>query len=283
MERKRMTQRVPFLLPLRRAQRKLFFYTAMRFDRNRYAKTTAPELLSFCLYESKSKLLNENTGFDMKYQENKVFNLRLAAESVNKLLIRPQETFSFYQRVRCAEKTERYKDGLCVVNGELITVPGGGMCHLSNFLFWLFLHTPLTIVERHPHEIKDFPSPDEGESDGVDATISEGWLDLKVKNTTHLTFQIELSIVEPYLYGRIFVDQAQGYRYEIINRDKSFFQKGGKIFERVSVCQQKIDSKSQQVTSENLLYTNVCEVGYPLPEGTVIAEAKDSCCLVHHV
>jgi vancomycin resistance protein VanW len=161
MKRKRMTQLFPFLLSIRRTQRRLFFYAKMYFDRNHYAKTKAPEFLPFCIYETKSKLLNENTGFDMKYQENKVFNLRLAAEPVNGLLICPGETFSFWQRVRYAEKNERYKDGLCVVNGKLVTVPGGGLCHLSNLLFWLFLHTPLTIVERHPHQIKDFPSPDE--------------------------------------------------------------------------------------------------------------------------
>ena len=272
MKRKRMTQWFPFLLPIRRAQRKLFFYTRMYVDRNRYANAKAPERLPFCLYETKSKLINENTGFDMKYQENKVFNLRLAAEPVNGIVIRPGEIFSFWQRVRYAEKKERYKDGLCVVNGELVTVPGGGSCHLSNLLFWMFLHTPLTIVERHPHEIKDFPSPDEDEPDGVDATVSEGWLDLKVKNNTQLTFQIKLSLNEPYIYGTIFTDQAIGHRYGIINREKSYFKKAGKIFGRVSVCQQKIDLKSQQVIAENLLYTDIYEVGYPLPEGTAVAE-----------
>lgn len=275
MKRKRITQLFPFLLPIRRVQRKIIFYTKMHIDRNRYAKTKGPELLPFCIYETKSKLLNDNTGFDMKYQENKVFNLRLAAEPVNGILIRPGETFSFWQLVRYAEKDERYKDGLCVVNGELVTVPGGGLCHLSNLLFWTFLHTPFTIVERHPHQIKDFLSPDEDEPDGVDATVSEGWLDLKVKNNTNFTFQIEISIDGPYIYGRIFVDQAKGYRYEVINRDKSFFKKDGKTFERVSVCRQEIDIKSKQVISENLLYTDVCEVGYPLPEETAIAEEKE--------
>ncbi|ATW23842.1 hypothetical protein [Candidatus Formimonas warabiya] len=67
MKRKRITQLFPFLLPIRRVQRKVIFYTKMHIDRNRYAKTKAPELLSFCIYETKSKLLNENTGFDMKY------------------------------------------------------------------------------------------------------------------------------------------------------------------------------------------------------------------------
>jgi len=82
MKKKRITQLFPFLLPIRRTQRKIIFYATMRFDLNRYAKTKAPELLPFCIYETKSKLLNENTCLDMRYQENKVFNLKLAAKTL---------------------------------------------------------------------------------------------------------------------------------------------------------------------------------------------------------
>lgn len=109
----------------------------------------------------------------------------------------------------------------------------------------------------------------------MDATVSEGWLDLKVKNNTNLTFQIKIFFDGPYIYGSIFIDQALGHCYGIINHDKSYFQKEGKTFERVSVCRQKIDSKSEQVISENILYTDVCEIGYRLPEGTAITEEKE--------
>jgi len=77
----------------------------MRFDLNRYAKTKAPELLPFCIYETKSKLLNENTGLDMRYQENKVFNLKLAAKTLNGLLIKPGKLFHSGRRYgRLCEK-----------------------------------------------------------------------------------------------------------------------------------------------------------------------------------
>lgn len=275
MKRKRVTEIFPFLLPLRKAQKRFCFYTKMSLDRNRYSKTKAAEVLPVCIYEAKTQLFNENTGFDMKYQENKAFNLRLAAETVNNILILPGETFSFWQLVRFADKNVKYKKGLSVENGELITVEGGGLCHLSNFLFWMFLHTPLTIVERHPHQIKDFPSPDESEPDGVDATVSEGWLDLKVKNCTGMSFQIELHFDETYLHGRILVNQAIASRYHVLNRDKRFYKKAGKIYEQVSVCRQKIALETEQSQSESLLYMDVFEIGYPLPEKTEIEERKD--------
>ena len=276
MKRKRVTQLFPFLLPIRRAQRKFCFYLQMFFDANRYAKAKASKLFEFCAYKSETNLLNENTGFDMRYQENKIYNLQLAAKTINGLLIRPQETFSFWQLVKNAEQNGRFKHGLSVEYGKLTTVKGGGLCHLSNFLFGMFLHLPLKIVERHPHRIKDFPSPDADEPDGVDATISEGWLDLKVKNETDLTFQIELSFAGSVLCGRLLTNRVMTYRYEVVNRDKLFFKRDNKIFEQVSVCRQCIDDAAGEIHPEEFLYTDVFEIGYPLSEETDVI-SKEIC------
>lgn len=93
MDRKRLTQRFPFLLPMRRAQRKMCFYAGMRFDGCRYAQTIGEKSLSHLLFETDCALYNHNTGFDMIYQENKAFNLKLAAKTLNGLLIRPGKPF----------------------------------------------------------------------------------------------------------------------------------------------------------------------------------------------
>ncbi|MCH5255351.1 MAG: VanW family protein, partial [Lachnospiraceae bacterium] len=151
MPRKSLTQRFPFLLPLRKWQRKKCFYLKMHFDKNKYAKERAAELLPYAVYDSSSLLLNESSGFDMKYQVNKVHNLKLAAKTLDGILILPGETFSFWQLVRWADRQEPYKDGLVSVNGKITGSYGGGLCQLSNLLFWLFLHTPMTILERHGH------------------------------------------------------------------------------------------------------------------------------------
>ncbi len=276
MKRRRITQLFPFLLPIRRTQRKFCFYLRMYFDANRYAKIKANKQLPFCVYKCETNLRNENTGFDMQYQENKIFNLQLAAKTMNGLLIRPQETFSFWQLVRNAEQYGRFLNGLSVEYGKLTAVKGGGLCHLSNFLFWMFLHSPLTIVERYPHRIKDFPSPDANEPDGVDATVSEGWLDLKMRNETDRTFQIELVFADNVLYGRLLADQTMSCRYEITNRDKLYMRQDNRIYEQVSVCRRCIDYKSGEIHPEQLLYTDQFEIGYPLPEQTELI-SKELC------
>ena len=273
MKRKRITQLFPFLLPIRRMQRKLFFYLRMRFDANSYARTRTDRRLPFCAYEAKTNLINPNTGFDITYQHNKVFNLKLAAGTINGVLITPGDTFSFWQLVRKAQKQVCYKEGLSVENGELKTVKGGGLCHLSNFLFWMFLHSPLEIVERHSHRVKDFPSPDANAPDGVDAAVSEGWLDLKIRNQTDQTFQIDLVFDDTHLYGRILTERDWPCRYEIANRDKLFFKRQGKIYEQVSVVRQGVDKQTGNMAQEQMLYTDVFEVGYTLPEGLLIKES----------
>ena len=94
MARKRITQLFPWLLPLRKRQRRLFFYAAMRWDGRRYAACQQGQPLPHFLCEEHSALYNPGTGFDMVYQRNKVFNLGLAVATLQGLLIRPGETFS---------------------------------------------------------------------------------------------------------------------------------------------------------------------------------------------
>ncbi len=72
MKRKRLTQVFPFLLPIRKWQRKKLFYLEMLIDGNKYAKNKSEALLPNTVFETSSLMLNENSGFDMKYQINKV-------------------------------------------------------------------------------------------------------------------------------------------------------------------------------------------------------------------
>ena len=74
----------------------------------------------------------------------------------------------------------------------------------------MFLHTPLTLIERHGHRIKDFPEPPSDAPLGVDATVAEGWLDLRVRNDTEVTFQITVTLEGDAITGRVSTDQELG-------------------------------------------------------------------------
>ena len=266
MERKRITQIFPWLLPIRKQERKLVFYLGMTLDKNKYANNISMKQLPYHVFKSSCPMYNEKTGFDMVYQENKVFNLKLAAMTLSYLVIEPQETFSFWKIVRKADDKEQFREGLTVTNGVLTAELGGGLCQMSNLLFWLFLHTPLTIVERHGHRKKDFPEPPSDAPIGVDAAISEGWLDLKVRNDTDISFQIVISFDENNIYGEIFASEKLKYRYEITNQNIVYNRSNDKIFQEGDMVKNKILNETQIKVEEKKIYRNCCEIGYELSE-----------------
>lgn len=271
MARKRLTQRFPFLLPLRRWERRRMFYLKMRMDGNRYAGTRSERELPFTYCEASDVLINRNSGYDIKYQLNKVHNLRLAAGTVDGVLIRPGETFSFWRLARDADRDEPYRDGLLLVDGRIVPSYGGGLCQMSNLLYWLFLHTPLTVTERRGHPVEGLP-PNSGElPHGVDATIIEGWTDLKVRNDTGNTFQIRLGFDEERIYGRVMSRIPADRSYRVVNTSLTYERRGGEIYELAEVARAETDMHTGECVLRPL-YTNECRITYALPEGTHIEE-----------
>ncbi len=273
MTRKRLTQIFPFLLPFRKWQRKKVFYLKMYLDRNRYAQKRSEKTLSNLVYQTSVPMLNGNSGFDMKYQFNKVYNLKLAAETIDKIMIEPGETFSFWQLVRWADRYQKYKAGLNVIDGKTVPSYGGGLCMLSDMLFWMFLHTPLTVTERHGHAALSFPSTTEDLPKGTDATVNEGWLDLKVCNKTENTFQIEIDFDDAAMYGRILAKDAVNMEYSVFNPSVTYRKAGGKIYQIASVCRMETDKDSGSKT-ERKLYVNRCQIGYRLPDNLIVEEGS---------
>ena len=76
---------------------------------------------------------------------------------------------------------------------------------MSSFLYWLFLHTPLTITEQHSHGVDLHLGAPEIPK-GVDTAVAEGWLDLKVKNNTLQTYQLLVSVGNGNMTGMILAD-----------------------------------------------------------------------------
>lgn len=268
MPRKRITQVMPWLLPIRTKQRLLFFYLGMACDRNRYAAAVEKSYFPHALFQARSPLYNNSTGRDMVYQENKVFNLKLAARKLDKLVIGPGETFSFWQAVKDADRDVSYQKGLTVIDGELSTSSGGGLCQLSNLLFWVFLHSPLTIVERHGHGTREFPDSDPNWPAGVDATIAEGWLDLKVRNDTDIPCQIQITFDPENIICALLTKQESPCRYQVANGKPEYYSREGVVFEEVDIFQTAIPNDSGEWSSSRHLYHNHCKIGYPLPDGT---------------
>lgn len=274
MARKRLTQIFPWLLPLRIKQRVLCFYFKMWLDGIEYASLQENEIFPHKLFTTTCPMINRSPGLDPAYQENKVFNLKLAAACLDGLVIRPGETFSFWHALRHADRDTPYRDGLAEVNGKLTAQYGGGLCQMSNLLCWMFLHTPLELEERHGHRTKDFPEPPSDAPMGVDAAVSQGWLDLRFKNSTDTAYQIKIRFDGDDITGEILAERDTGLSYEAVNRNLQYFRKDGAVYERVDVVQRVLVASTGRRLSEKLAYRNQCKIGYPLPAGTPVQEAE---------
>lgn len=275
MRRRRVTEVFPWLLPLRRAQRKAFFYAGLRFDGRTYAKTRRKCLLPSVVLAKTEPMVNPDSGYDIKYQYNKVHNLKLAAAKLHGLVIRPGETFSFCLAVKDADRDTPYKDGLSLVGGKIKGEYGGGLCQLSNLLYWLFLHSALTIIERHGHGTEAVTPADPHMLAGIDATIAEGWLDLKVKNETSHTYQLAVTFDADHICAKLLSDTDRCFDYRLYNPSKKYIRRGGQIVEVSTLARLRTNRFSGQ-TVEEVLYDNTCVIEYPLPPGTVVADAGDA-------
>jgi len=236
----------------------------MKMDANKYAKKILKDTLKYKVFTTKEKMINPKSGYDIKYQINKVDNLKLVASTINKVVIKPNEIFSFWMLAKDAEKNGKYKKGLAMVNNKIVPVEGGGLCQISNLLFWIFLHTPLTVIERHPHSAETMPQPNSNKPEGVDATIAEGWLDLKVKNETQETFQLLIEFDDEFIYVTILSDMLQEVVYSAESRNLKYTKENQKIYRYNEIYKLGHSIMTQKLVSSELVLKNKYEIRYDI-------------------
>jgi vancomycin resistance protein YoaR len=157
------------------------------------ALVTAPELRSANLtVESVSadRTTAEATAMDIKglvasYQTfyggepNRIHNVQLVSHLVDKHVIAPGETFSFNGATGARTEDKGFLEAPVIINGELKTGLGGGVCQVSTTVFNAAYEAGLPIISRTNHAlyISHYPQ-------GRDATVNYPDTDLKFTNDT---------------------------------------------------------------------------------------------------
>jgi vancomycin resistance protein YoaR len=108
---------------------------------------------------------------------NRIHNVQLVAHLVDQKLIAPGATFSFNQTTGERNAAKGFVEAPVIVNGELTTGLGGGVCQVSTTVFNAAFEAGLPITERTNHAlyISHYPQ-------GRDATVDYPGLDLKFVN-----------------------------------------------------------------------------------------------------
>lgn len=173
------------------------------FGSEKWAMEKGYPFLEYKVFEHKSVILRQLKDVEMYLQENKRTNLKLAIEHLDKVVIKPGETFSIWRLVGRPTSKKGYLEGLVLNQGKISKDVAGGLCQLGNLLFWIFAHSPLTIIERYRHGFDVFPDLNRKVPFGAGATLSYNHIDFQVKNETDQSFQIILWLDDIHLHGRL--------------------------------------------------------------------------------
>ena len=175
--------------------------------------------LSALVFQHKTPLLRPLKNVEMYLQHNKVTNLRLAAAKINGLVIRPGETFSFWKTVGNPTARHGYLEGLVLENGRIGKGVGGGLCQMGNLLYWMALHSPVTVTERWRHSYDVFPDEARILPFGSGATLAYNYIDLQLRNDTRQAFQLQVWLSESHLHGAIRTTVPPDVRYEVFEAE----------------------------------------------------------------
>ena len=225
-------------------------------QRNTFAKVDANVELPYSLIRHKSMLLRPLKDVDMYLQHNKITNLRLAIAPLNKIVIYPGQTFSIWRNVGKPSRRNGFLDGLVLSNGMVAKGVGGGLCQLGNLLYWMALHTPLTVKERWRHSYDVFPDVNRTIPFACGATLSYNHVDLQLRNDTDKVFQVSLWLDDEYLNGEIACSEDLNTTYEVFETDHQFVHQWWGGYTRHNRIWKRITNNTTGEVTEELVTAN---------------------------
>ena len=251
--------------PIRRSWLRLrlgkAYYTGKRYllwcsPKYRWAKIRKEERLPCVQFSHATPLMRHLRGEEMVWQENKVTNLRLAVKRLDGLILYPGETFSYWKRIGKPTARKGYKEGMVLFLGQIGGDIGGGLCQLSNLIFWMTLHTPLTVTERYRHSHDVFPDANRTQPFGSGATCAYPHRDLMIRNDTDRPYQLCLRVGETHLEGAWRSTEPPALQFRVIEKDARIDQASWGGYIRHNQLWREVYGLSGALLEEQYLCTN---------------------------
>jgi vancomycin resistance protein YoaR len=134
-------------------------------------------------------LASYSTKYNAK-KENRSHNVALAARKINGVVLAPGDEFSYNDVVGRRTVANGFLNAPVYENGKSVDGIGGGVCQVSTTLYSAALYADMGIVSRTNHSLPVSYAPL-----GQDATVADGAIDFKFKNTTDYPVKIAASAV----------------------------------------------------------------------------------------
>jgi vancomycin resistance protein VanW len=236
-------------------------YMFWRFGGLRFAKLRT-EQLPYTVFEHKTPLLRKLKNVDMYLQYNKITNLKLAAEKLNGMTVYPGDTFSYWKAIGKPSKRKGYLKGMVLRNGGFFAATGGGLCQMSNLIFWLALHTPLTVIERHRHGYDVFPDSNRTQPFGSGATCFYNYGDLMLKNNTASKYRLHVEVTAFELKGCFTSDEKPDQTYQVYEKEHFMRPEYWGGYSRHNVLFRKTFDAENNITEDVYLLENHAIMSY---------------------
>ena len=237
------------------------YYTYLRYalwliKNQAFAKHHSQRLLPYIHFGHETILLRQLKDVDMQYQYNKIINLKIAAKKLDGIVVHPGEVLSFWKLIGKPSLRKGYVKGMVLTNGKVSPGTGGGLCQMSNLIYWMSLHTPLTVIERHHHGYDVFPDNNRTLPFGSGATCYYPYGDLMVYNGTDSDFQLCIHVGETHLQGEWRCSVPAEFNYEIVERYHEMRGEYWGGFSRHNALYRLTKDKTDNVIREELIAEN---------------------------
>ncbi len=264
--------------PVKRSELRMFlgksYFTWRRhfqwiFNRSvKYASTINYTPLPYLIATHSTPLYRRLRNVDMWLQQNKVTNLKLAAIKINGLVLKPGETFSLWRLVGKPSKMKGFKEGMVLTNGSFCSGVGGGLCQMSNLIYWMAIHTPLTVTERWRHTHDVFPDANRTQPFGSGATVVYNYIDLQIRNDTTQNYQLTLWISDSELQGEWRSELLKAQNYEVYESNHLISQEWWGGYIRHNAIRRRVfDTDNKQVGDDFITENHAIMMYEPmLPE-----------------
>lgn len=126
--------------------------------------------------------------------ESKMYNFSLAAKKINKVVIYPNEIFSFWKII--GNPNYQFQKGRTIQHGEIVEDVGGGLCQVSGIIYYASLIGGLEILERYNHSTDIYNDETRFCPLGTDATIVYGYKDLRMRNNFDFPIKFHIEIAD---------------------------------------------------------------------------------------
>jgi len=156
------------------------------------------EMASSMLFRDDLGTANTYFSTSTENGRNRKFNMGLAVDKINNMILAPGQEFSFNQVVGPRDLEHGYKFAHVYIGGKITDGIGGGICQVSTTMYNAVLEADLTVAERRNHSFTVAYVPL-----GQDATAYYGGTDFRFINSTNWPMQLLASIKGNHIYFTI--------------------------------------------------------------------------------